>query len=132
LDATTKTEKFKKTVTITRGFLYLSKGHKNYVDIGGLSTATGFQEFTDSLTFIGDKIEFPYFTKLHYAKGRFLMNGKYSDDGGKTWQMLTAFSIFDGNSNVGKNGYIFSQKGAQYVYSTDKGETSKVLFKLYR
>lgn len=128
LDATTKTEKFKKTVTITRGYVYLSKGYKNYVDIGGPSSTTGFQEFTDSLTFIGDKIEFPYFTKLHYSKGRFLKSGKYSDDGGKTWQTLTAFSIFDDNSNVGKNGYIFSQKDAQYVYSTDNGETSKVLF----
>ncbi|MFZ1704853.1 MAG: T9SS type A sorting domain-containing protein [Saprospiraceae bacterium] len=128
LDAVTKSEKFKKQVTISRGYLYLSKGYKNYIDIGGPSTATGFQEFNDSLEFIGNKIEFPYFTNLVYSKGRFFINGEYSDDGGKTWQKLNAFLAFDSKFNKGKNGYLFGLNNNQYVYSTDNGETSIVLY----
>jgi hypothetical protein len=129
LDTETKSEKIKKQVTIAKGQLYLSKGYSNYINIGNPTYDDVIQKFNDSLEFIGDQIEFPFFTDLVYSKGRFFNNGDYSDDGGKTWQKLSTFSAYSTNFNKGKNGYLFGRLNNQYVYSTDNGETSIVLHK---
>jgi uncharacterized repeat protein (TIGR01451 family) len=119
--------KYQKNITTNKGHIFLSNGFSSYVNVGTASS-NSFQKFDDTLGFIGNKFNFPFYNGLKYSRGRFFNDGNYSDNAGQTWQQLVGFPFFD-NSRlyIGHNGYLFTVQGDNYIYSKDNGDSKIVL-----